>query len=918
MVITKEIFEGYLLCPTKSHLVADRIEADCSADITTMPPDAEAYRREGVVRVCRGVLAEEVYLGLPSLIELQRKRYRIIADCNLVTPDLATQVHCLRLRGETRSGSAAYTPVRFVPTETISTIDRMLLAFDALVFEHVVGATPTVGEIIHGRSYTAANVQLAHLYDRVRSALERVSHLLADPMPPAPILNKHCAECQFARRCYRIVKKMDDLSFLSKMSEKERQRFHERGIFTVTQLSYTFRHRRRAGKKHDHALKALAIRKNQVHIIGKVNWTVSGAPVYIDVEGDPDRRFYYCVGIRFELAGARIQRSFWADDPSEEERMWTECLATLSTIENATLVHYGSFETTFLQEMKKRYPAAGSTAMIGQLMKTATNLLATLYAQVYFPTYSNSLKDIAQFLGFSWSEPAASGLMALRWRKEWESSRDPALKQRLLTYNAEDCIAAEIVAQALASLSADPNVVDTASLKRDYPRRFGKIDFALPEFEQINTAARWDHQREKVYLRTSKRSRPRSRKAVRRIKAAVRAIEVAEKRPTSCPECGSTQIKKFGHLKRVIHDLKITRSGIKTWVVRYLVPRYICRCGKTFHKYSFEPGKYGPTIRAYVAYQIIELQLSQGAVARSLAQIFNIPASGELVNRLKIDEAKRYKRTYEGLQDKIIRGPVIHADETKANIIGSQGYVWVFANSEEVVFTFSENREASTPHRMLDGFNGVLVSDFYGAYDSLDCPQQKCLIHLMRDINEDICKQPFNQEMKEIGAQFANLLRPIIESVDRFGLQARHLQKHKKAVTQFYRTLLHRTCATDIAAGYQRRFEKNRDRLFTFLDHDGVPWNNNNAEHAIKAFARLRNVIGGTSTAKGLEEYLILLSISETCKNKGVRFLDFLLSGESDVDSFVRRSAPKRGAISSIIGSYPARFVEHAALAWSG
>jgi len=455
-------------------------------------------------------------------------------------------------------------------------------------------------------------------------------------MAPAPILNKHCAECQFARRCGRIAKGTDDLSLLSKMTKKERQRFHERGIFTVTQLSYIFRHRRRAGKKHDHALNALAIRKNQVHIIGKVNWTVSSTPVYIDVEGDPDRRFYCCVGIEFKAAGARIQRSFWADDPSDEERMWTGCLAALSTVENATLVHYGSFETTFLREMKKRYPAAGSTAMVGRLMETSINLLAILYAQVYFPTYSSSLKDVAQFLGFSWSEPAVSGLMALRWRREWESSHDPALKQRLVTYNAEDCIAAEIVAQALTSLSANPNVVDTASLKRDYPRRFGKIDFALPKFEQINAAARWDHQREKVYVRTSKRSRPRPRDAVRKIKCAVRTIEVFEKRPTCCPGCRSTLIKIFGHEARVIYDLKITRSGIKKWIVRYLVPRYICRrCGKTFHKFTSEPGKYGLTIRAYIAYQVVELQLSQMAVARSLAQIFNIPASGEMVNRLR-------------------------------------------------------------------------------------------------------------------------------------------------------------------------------------------------------------------------------------------------------------------------------------------
>ncbi len=98
-----------------------------------------------------------------------------------------------------------------------------------------------------------------------------------------------------------------------------------------------------------------------------------------------------------------------------------------------------------------------------------------------------------------------------------------------------------------------------------------------------------------------------------------------------------------------------------------------------------------------------------------------------------------------------------------------------------------------------------------------------------------------------------------------------------------------------MAAGYVRRFEKNRDRLFTFLDHDGIPWNNNNAEHAIKAFVRLRNIIGGTSTTKGLREYLVLLSISETCKCKGVRFLDFLLSQESDVDKFASRGRLRRG-----------------------
>ena len=147
----------------------------------------------------------------------------------------------------------------------------------------------------------------------------------------------------------------------------------------------------------------------------------------------------------------------------------------------------------------------------------------------------------------------------------------------------------------------------------------------------------------------------------------------------------------------------------------------------------------------------------------------------------------------------------------------------MFTNLEDVVLVYSESREASTAQNALQQFRGVLVSDFYAAYDSIACVQQKCLIHLMRDINDDLIKQPFNDEMKEIRKLFAEPLRPIIDSVVLFGLKARYLRKHRSAVERFYRSLLVREYQTDVAAGYARRFEKNRDRLLTFLDHDGVP-----------------------------------------------------------------------------------------------
>jgi hypothetical protein len=57
--------------------------------------------------------------------------------------------------------------------------------------------------------------------------------------------------------------------------------------------------------------------------------------------------------------------------------------------------------------------------------------------------------------------------------------------------------------------------------------------------------------------------------------------------------------------------------------------------------------------------------------------------------------------------------------------------------------------------------------------------------------------------------------------------------------------------SSELARAYERRFLKNRHKLFTFLEHDGVPWNNNNAENAVKRFVFLRRVIGGSSTENG-------------------------------------------------------------------
>ncbi len=132
-----------------------------------------------------------------------------------------------------------------------------------------------------------------------------------------------------------------------------------------------------------------------------------------------------------------IQHSFWANGITDEKEIWISFIETLAKIENPQLIHYGRYETVFLKRMKVRYGGAvESPTFFDHLVEKSVNLLSVIYAQIYFPTYSNGLKDIARHLGFRWSDVNATGFDALTWRYNWELSKHPALKQKLLIYNA--------------------------------------------------------------------------------------------------------------------------------------------------------------------------------------------------------------------------------------------------------------------------------------------------------------------------------------------------------------------------------------------------------------------------------------------------------------------------------------------------
>jgi hypothetical protein len=228
--------------------------------------------------------------------------------------------------------------------------------------------------------------------------------------------------------------------------------------------------------------------------------------------------------------------------------------------------------------------------------------------------------------------------------------------------------------------------------------------------------------------------------------------------------------------------------------------------------------------------------------------------------------ADRYRALYEAIKAEIIKGHLIHIDEATVNLRNNEkGYVWVITSLDKVYYFYKSSREGTFLNEMLSGFRGVLVSDFFSAYESIDCPHQKCLLHLLRDINDDLTKNPYDEEYKGFAQDFAGLLRGIVDTIDKQGLAKAYLSRHSKRAKEFVEKVVATTYSSEVMLHYQKRFTRYGDRMFTFLDYDAVPWNNNNAEHAIKFFAKYRQFCDGAFTEKTIEEALILLSIFQTC-----------------------------------------------------
>ena len=784
-------------------------------------------------------------------------------------------------------------PILLIPFEKVSKADKLFAALQAVYLQNEFHFQIEKCKVVYGKNLNQTGFKLTTFSKTIKKYIGELNKILFHPNHPVFYRNIHCQICEFNNDCSTKLKERDDLSLLTALKPKEILQKNNRGIFSVKQLSYSYRPKKNPYRKRKFLpeLKALAIKENKTFIQETFELRQVVTEIFIDFEGIIDRGSIYLIGAVIIDNNIKSEYSFWADNSNDEESIFIRLIELFQPLDDFVVYYYGSFEMQALQRIGKKV-SDKQKSILNKIIANSFNLLNIFTNNIYPPTYSNSLKDIARFLKFEWTEEDASGLQSTVWRYNWEITKNNDLKQKLFQYNIEDCMALKVVKDWLQNIEKSKNPSQhTKSMKSENIFKWGITNYIVKDFEEINSKAYFDYQREHIYLRTEKKVF----RAIKSQNSNSRLYNIPDKRinlfPEFCPACKGKTFKTIRCSKKLKVDLVFMKQGIKKQAILYTGGANVCtNCKKLIETQNMRRTQhYGYNLMLWVVNQKIQYKQSTDQIINILKDSFKIQASTTRITHFKEIIAQKYIPTYKEIIARINKSNLIHIDETIARIKQIDGYVWVFANYECIYYEFRETREPDFLKELLSEFKGVLISDFYTGYDSIECEQQKCLVHLIRDLNEVFLKNQLDLELKRIVIEFGILLRKIIATIDKFGLKKIHLNKHKKDVDKFYKNVISNKFESEHALSFQKRFVKYKSKLFLFLEKDNIPWNNNNAEYSIKPFAKWRKKVSKSLTKQNIENHLILLSILQTCKYQGINFFEFLKSGEMSIFEYQKK-----------------------------
>ena len=421
-VITSEIIVASAQCPRKAYLLLfspgqgkpheyirilewrQRENHECYLDrLRQKHADMQPYTVENLGN------------GSTVLLKASLQADGLAAVCDVLT----------RVEEPSSGGQQRYEPTLCVGTHRIDKTQKLALVFTGYVLGRLQHTPPLAGRLI-------AMDGTCHTVTLDKSATDLMPLLAplqawttgAVPAPPPIILNKHCPLCPFQRACRAQAEQEDNLSLLDSVTARGMRQYEKKGIFTIKQLSYLFKPRkpRKRQRKpppvtHKVELQALAIREQKIYLQELPTLSRQPVELFVDMEGVPDKGLYYLIGLLVGQGDTTEYDAFWANTDHDEGHMWHQFLDTVTQYHEAPLYHYGSYEPRALETLARRYPSD-----VASLRKRLVNVNSYIYGKVYFPLYSNRLKEIGAFLGARWTSPDASGLQTLVWRQRWEET----------------------------------------------------------------------------------------------------------------------------------------------------------------------------------------------------------------------------------------------------------------------------------------------------------------------------------------------------------------------------------------------------------------------------------------------------------------------------------------------------------------
>jgi predicted RecB family nuclease len=332
--ITSEILVSYSQCPRKAYLLLctdqrgtpneymsilqqrkEALQKDYIKELKQSNPDVQSYSTDSLRNGCE------------LLVNATLKAEGIEAECAILR----------KVDSSSALGKYSYEPTLFIGTYRIDRYQRLELFFIGYVLEQIQSKLPVAGGII-GMDGKSHKVKLENSSKALTPLLEPLQEWAQtqSPDPPLLILSKQCNYCQFQSTCREQAEQEDNLSLLDAISTpKAVRQYEKKGIFTVKQLSYLFKPRKRKKRAksppiHKPELQALAIRTGKIYIQELPELSRRPVELFLDIEGIPDQGFYYLIGLLVCNGDTSTFHSFWADTPEYEARVWQQFVDEVS------------------------------------------------------------------------------------------------------------------------------------------------------------------------------------------------------------------------------------------------------------------------------------------------------------------------------------------------------------------------------------------------------------------------------------------------------------------------------------------------------------------------------------------------------------------------------------------------------------